>query len=246
MNSLIKGVFATVALAGAVALGVSAGTPTGTGDLSVMRDSSVQIKIAGGGSCSGTIIKDPYLEDGEQTTILTAGHCGKVGGLAFVTDYSILYNQKVAGVTYGFVAVAESTEADVLIYQAETKMKRPEAPIYGGNVSFGDKLFVTGYGRGLPQDLVDGYAAFIESDCAFTSQLSLSSCEMLRISAPISPGNSGSAVWKELADGSYEVVGVVSAAYSSMGETSSKYAWSVTTDLLRSFLKKVAKDGIEA
>lgn len=208
-----------------------------------LREASVMIKTDHG-SCSGTLIEDPFKDDGIQTTILTAAHCGVVGDTVTIKEWSLIGNRKILGETIEFKAVARSTETDVMIFQSDSPALLPSVPIYGGTVSFGDRIFISGYGQGLPQDLTFGYAGFIEESCPFVRRMGWSSCDFLRVSNFISPGNSGSGVWKETEEG-YVLVGVVSNGYISRFETSSRFSYAVTIDNLRSFIEKIRQNGLD-
>lgn len=250
--SLIAGV-ATAVAAGAIAFSLAPSAPKA--GIEIVRDATVQLNLftADGallGTCSGSLIDDPYKSDGDQTTILTAGHCATDDvSYATVNFGSVIGNVWVEGTSYGFTVANKSDESDVALYQAEipteVSSKLPEAVVYGGNVMFGDELTISGFPLGLPQDLVTGWASFIECMPEFANVMGITSCEWLRSSALISPGSSGSGVYKLTSDG-YQLVGVVSGGYSGFGDLFTKFSYIVTVENLRSFLEGFAKRDIVA
>lgn len=234
-------------IAGVTAL--SFGTTVPYSGVDTVRDASVFLVLYGDqgqplGSCSGTLIDDLYKADGDQVTVLTAGHCASGISFAMIELPGELNNYRIPGNSYGFLPVKVDDQADVAVFQADnvTEKDLPEARIYGGTVSFGDVLYVSGFPLGLPQDLSWGLASMVMCIEDFAKAMGIESCDWLRNSVPISPGSSGSGVYK-LTNRGFEIVGVISAGYQSRMETSSKFSLAVTLENLRSFLHRFSVDG---
>lgn len=248
MNRFVEIIAAAAIGVGALVFASEAFTQKNYSDITTIRDATVQISILDKngkdvGSCSGSVIDDPDLSNGEQVTVLTAGHCALEGGYAAITEKILIGNRLLDGKTYYFTIGDKSKKADVSIYQGygvPLEAFPTKAKLYGGTVSFGDKIYVSGFPLGLTQDLRDGYVGYVEPNVELNKQMDLTDVEVLRVSLSTSPGHSGSGVYK-LTDDGYELIGVMSGAYLGMMAMESTIAYSVTTENVKEFLRNFGK-----
>lgn len=182
-----------------------------------MVDASVQI----GKYCSGTVINDPDLSDGEQMTVITAKHCldanQGVGSILEVNVPKIVGNEYTGDTTIKVIVKDVSEKSDLIRLEAVKKgegLDIPKVDIYKGNPKFGDDVVAMGYPLGLNKTMTKGVLGYTESlmwvfktTCVFPSE----SCLYQKATPGIAPGSSGGGLFEETDDG-YQLVGVLTGA----------------------------------
>lgn len=182
-----------------------------------MVNSSVQI----GKYCSGTVIQDPDLSDGEQVTVISAHHCldsdQGVGTILEVNVPNIVGNEYVSDKTIKVIVTDVSEKSDLILMQvldATEGRDLPKIDIYKGLPQFGDDVVSVGYPLGGVRTMTTGILGYIESlmyvyktSCVFPSE----SCRYQKATPGIAPGSSGGGLFK-WTDNGYELIGVLTGA----------------------------------
>jgi len=162
------------------------------------RASSVSVQLTDGtrGFCSGTLIDDPDLSDGNQKTILTAKHC--------VDDVGQVIKVPYMGSYYDFVVKKISEESDLAILQTDSMFGAPSVKI-STEAHFEEKAWAIGYPMGDSKTITEGFLGAIEVQAGFSSVSK--SMTFQRATVLIAPGNSGGGLF-QIEDGEYRLVGV--------------------------------------
>lgn len=180
-----------------------------TNNLQDIYTASVQI----GNYCSGTVINDPDLSDGEQFTVITAKHClGKEQGIGTVLTVNVPqdnHNTYTKMTEIKVIVTDISKLSDLILLQG---MKRDEGldvskvDILEDEVKFGDYAISVSYPYGLSKFITDGYLGYVFPMLPF-ADVSISTLYQLS-SVPATAGSSGSGLFKE-DNGQYKLIGVL-------------------------------------
>lgn len=204
---------------------------------STMIDPSVQVSDF----CSGTVIADPYVQDGIQKTILTARHCvQKVGDVIPITVPSYVDMRLSSTITYDFKVAYISKDSDLAVLQLFGQQKGfnlPEASIYEGDLEFGQKAWIVGYPLGLPKLVTEGYLGWIKKISELHSMSK--STEFQQFAINLMGGSSGGGVFIQNDLGQYDLVGTVSAGIMNMYSVSTPWGSAVPLEELRTFILRV-------
>jgi S1-C subfamily serine protease len=182
--------------------------------MSDMVGSSVQI----GKYCSGTVIQDPDMSDGEQTTILSAKHCLEdgqtVGSVIEVNIPRVVGNVYMGDIKMKVIVKDVSKKSDLILLQAMKQgegLDLPKVSVYNGLPQYGQDVWAVGYPAGELRTVTDGLLGLIQkiyyvgtTTCVFDSI----SCDYQKSTAPIYPGSSGGGLFI-LSDDGYELIGVL-------------------------------------
>lgn len=195
-------------------------------DLKKAASTVVQLTEDGKGFCSGTLIDDPDLRDGNQKTVLTAKHCVKEVGQVIKVPY--------LGSYYDFVVKSMSEDSDLAILQTDSMFGAPSAKI-STSAHYQEKAWAIGYPLGLSQVISEGYLGAIDVQDGFKDVSKSGAFQ--RASVLIAPGSSGGALFQLVGD-EYQLVGVATGI-------NMKYFfvtyWSPIEEI-NSFLKEFSED----
>lgn len=171
---------------------------------SEMFQSSVQI----GNYCSGTVINDPDVSDGIQTTILTAKHCvEKIGQEVTVTIPEYLQDRISTKKDFKFSVVDISDKSDLAILQGTSaEWTVPAVPVYGGIISFGEEVISVSFPEATSKTVTSGFLGWIEKIPPFGDVSD--SQEFRRSSTLVTGGSSGGSLYK-IVGNHVELVGVL-------------------------------------
>lgn len=168
----------------------------GSPDIKKSASTVVQLTEGGRGFCSGTLIDDPDLRDGNQKTVLTAKHCVKEVGQVIKIPY--------LGSYYDFVVKSMSEDSDLAILQTDSMFGAPSAKI-SMSAHYREKAWAIGYPLGLSQVISEGYLGAIDVQDGFKDVSKSGAFQ--RASVLIAPGSSGGALF-QLVDNEYQLIGV--------------------------------------
>lgn len=201
-------------------------------DMSKIIAATVQIE----NYCSGTIINDPDLSDGEQFTVITAKHCldeGKgIGTILTVNIAEDISNKftKMRGIKTMVTNISEFSDIFTLqALKAGEGLELPKINIYNGTVSIGDRAVSVSYPHALSKLITDGYLGYLFQLPAFSSVSKEYYYQLTTVT--VAGGSSGSGLFK-LTDNGYELIGVLTGGR----EFISAYT---PIDEIRSFLKGI-------
>lgn len=208
--------------------------------LSEVYQSSVQI----GDFCSGTVINDPDMTDGIQTTILTAKHCvNKVGDIITITIPDYIQDRVASKTDYKFTVVSISSESDLAILQMEVQdsFKIAPAVIYGGIVEFGDKVVSVSFPAGTSKTITEGYLGYIENVPPF-GDVSKSE-DFRRSSTMVTGGSSGGSLYRVVEYKGRTIVALVGVLTGGMGSAKWITYWTPLEEI-QSYISSVDIDGV--
>lgn len=168
----------------------------GSPDIKKSASTVVQLTEDGKGFCSGTLIDDPDLRDGNQKTILTAKHCVKEVGQVIKVPY--------LGSYYDFVVKSMSEDSDLAILQTDSMFAAPSAKI-STSAHYLEKAWAIGYPLGFSQTISEGFLGAIDTQVGF--QDVSRSTAFQRATVMIAPGSSGGGLF-QIEDGEYRLMGV--------------------------------------
>lgn len=190
-------------------------------------DASIQL----GDFCSATVIDDPDLSDGVQSTILTAKHCVKnkaLGELFDVTLKKYDHGYTILEQTFKFELMSMSKESDLAIlqtYSTEFWVKPIQVSAY--DLDIGDVVYGIGYPLGLTQTITQGFAGPIE---IIPNDADSESDDYRRSTALITNGNSGGGLFRD-ENGTWRLTGVCSISYASPNATAFITGWVPFTEI---------------
>lgn len=165
-------------------------------DIKKSASTVVQLTEDGKGFCSGTLIDDPDLRDGNQKTVLTAKHCVKEVGQVIKVPY--------LGSYYDFVVKSMSEDSDLAILQTDSMFRAPSAKI-STSAHYQEKAWAIGYPLGSSQTISEGFLGAIDTQVGF--QDVSRSTAFQRATVMIAPGSSGGGLF-QIEDGEYRLMGV--------------------------------------
>lgn len=207
----------TVAAFGVAFVGSAAFVNSGIG--TTPRQDIIEASVQIGNYCSGTVIEDPNLADGEQVTVITAKHCtsskAKIGDTVVVNvdvvdPKSDWDNPVRLTKPYVFRIVDLGGKGiDLALLQMTDMNKAKEWTIKPVKIASkplfeGEHVTVIGYPRGQFKAVTEGFAS-IPFDVGYDFGV------IQVVAALMSPGNSGGGLFND----NNELVGVMVIGYSS-------------------------------
>lgn len=212
----ISSLVVTAFIGGAAGLGVGILTNEPADKMTLQDAAKASVQI--GKYCSGTVIEDPDLSDGEQVTIISAQHCldgtQGVGTVLEINIPNIVGNEYVSDKTVKAIVTSVSDKSDLILIQildAEEGRNLPKAKVYGGTPQFGDEVVALGYPFGGLRTMTTGVLGYVENlmyvfktSCVFPSE----SCRYQKATPGVAPGSSGGGLFKET-DYGYQLIGVL-------------------------------------
>lgn len=168
----------------------------GTPDIKDPASTVVQLTDGDKGFCSGTLIDDPDLSDGNQKTILTAKHCVDEVGQVIKVPYSESY--------YDFVVKSISEDSDLAILQADSMFEAPSAKISTSSY-YQERAWAIGYPLGLSQTISEGFLGAIDTQEG-AKDVSRSTA-FQRATVMIAPGSSGGGLF-QIEGGEHRLMGI--------------------------------------
>lgn len=234
MKKKIIAAFVGLTLGLGTVFGLSTSNKTTMDDMIL---SSVQI----GHYCSGTVINDPDLSDGEQMTVISAKHClapsEDIGSILDVNVINQIGQEIIGEKTIKAVVKDVSEESDLILLQAIKKdegLDLPKISIYKGTPMIGDHVFAVSYPFAFSKLVTEGYLGYVLKVSAFDS---LSKSVLFRLtSAQVAGGSSGSAIYKETDEG-YQLVGVLTGGMAFLS------VYTPTTEILTFLDRNTRKNG---
>jgi len=203
-------------------------------DMSKIIAATVQIE----NYCSGTIINDPDLSDGEQFTVITAKHClgeGKgVGTILTVNIAEDVANEFVKMKAIKTIVTSVSEFSDLVLLQGMKEgegLDIPKINIYNGSVRIGDKAYSVSYPHSFSKLITEGYLGYLLELPPFASVSKEYLYQLTTVN--VAKGSSGSGLFKAT-DTGYEMIGVLTGDFSFI----SAYT---PVEEVRSFLKSQNK-----
>lgn len=188
--------------------------------------------------CSGTVIEDPDLSDGEQLTVITAKHCmGKedvIGKVLHIHSASVIGSEYQIGEAVPVIIKDISKTSDLVLLQGmkpSTDPKLPKMKVYGGTPAFGSLSYAFGYPRGESLTVSLGMLGY-EINASGFPELSTSGWWQKSTNA-VQGGSSGGGLFVET-DSGFELVGVLTWGYK--GDEGASY-WSPVQEV-RQFLEE--------
>jgi hypothetical protein len=165
MNKILA-YLGTAAAIGMVAL-FTLSAPSKSTTLEDALHASVQLE----NYCSGTVIADPDLSDGEQFTVISAKHCldaeQGIGTVLTINIPVILGNEYTKDQTPVKMIVKDvSKESDLILLQGMKPSDNPHLPqigIYGGTPTIGTPTYAFGYPRAESLTVTYGLLGYIIS-----------------------------------------------------------------------------------
>lgn len=209
-----------------------------TNHVTTMQDmiaSSVQLEDY----CSGTVIEDPDLSDGEQLTVLTAKHCmnaeDKIGSILHIHVPNIMGNTYDTPTDDGVKVIIKdiSKDSDLVLLQGlnpKTDPKLPKMHVYGGIPQIGELSYAVGYPRAESRTISLGMLGYTINNTAL-SDVSVSG-EWQKSTNAVQGGSSGGGLFIET-DLGYELVGCLTWGY--RGDEGAAY-WTPVQEI-RTFLE---------
>ena len=203
-----------------VLLTISACSVSRVSTLEDTLKSSVQL----GDYCSGTVIDDPDLSDGEQLTVLTAKHCISetevIGTILTINTPVIIGNDygKMEGTKVIIKDISKTSDLVLLQGLTADDHKLPKANVYGGLPTAGTPSFAFGYPRGESLTISFGYLGYIISN-SFAPELSRSG-RWQKTTNAVQGGSSGGGLFVET-DNGFELIGTLTWGY--RGDEGSSY-----------------------
>ena len=163
--------------------------------------------------CSGTIINDPNLSDGEQFTVITAKHClakdQKIGTVLSVNIAEDIDNKFTKMKEIKVIVKDISLVSDLILLQGFKQgegLELPKANIYKGDVKIGDEVLSVSYPFGLSKLITNGYLGYLFTFPAFKD---VSKDFLYQLSTTqAAGGSSGSGLFKA-GNNEYELIGVL-------------------------------------
>lgn len=208
---MIKTVVASISILSAVALSIFGAKGINDYQENALYDSSVfLINQNIEGLCSGTLIDDPYPEDGIQDTILTAKHCvldmeSPVSRNPIGDTIEVHYVNNPPYLIENYTVKWISTKSDLAILQINGKNHKTLG-ISDAVLDFGDPVSYIGYPLGIGKLKFEGFAGYLTTVEGFGKATETS--EFLMASIWANGGSSGSSLVIKTLTG-YEIVGVL-------------------------------------
>lgn len=164
--------------------------------------------------CSGTVIPDPNLKDGNQFTVLTAKHCldkdQTIGSIITVNIPQLLGNDLTGDLAVKTIVYDVSKDSDVILLQGMSPDKDPQikpVEIYGGLPAYGSSVLSISFPRGLYKVITSGYLGQIVTSHWESKELSESG-RWQESTTLTEGGSSGSGLFVET-DSGYQLVGTL-------------------------------------